>query len=113
MSKLGFFERMLLPHYGDTGQITWAEIRVDREKCTGCSLCVRACPADSIMVEDQKARMKPREGNLLGNPGISQCMGCGDCVALCPSGAITLTAPYRWTRFFRTIDRGDPAPPRI
>lgn len=113
MNKIGIFERLLLPDYGNVKQVTWAAISVDEEKCTGCSLCARACPADSIMVKDKKARMKPVKGSLTGEPGISQCMGCGDCMALCPAGAITIKASYRWTRFFKTINRGEISPPRL
>ncbi len=113
MKRLGIVERFLLPNYGNVKQIAWARITVDTARCTGCGLCVRACPADSIMMAGKKACMKPHSGDLLGDPGISQCMGCGDCAALCPSGAITLSEPYRWTRFFRTIDRGELAPPRL
>ena len=30
-------------------------IRVDLEKCTGCKLCIKACPFDAIKVIDKKA----------------------------------------------------------
>jgi len=113
MKAIGIIERHILPDYGDVKQITWATIAVDAEKCTGCSLCVKTCPADSIMIKNKKAQMKPANGILTREPGISQCMGCGDCTALCPAGAITITGPYRWTKFFKTIDRGELLPPRL
>jgi len=113
MNKIGIIERFLLPDYGNVKQITWAVISIDEEKCKGCSLCLKACPANSIMMSDKKARMKPIRGNLFRDPGISQCMGCGDCTALCPADAISISSSYKWTRFFKTIDRGELSPPRL
>ncbi len=113
MKNIGIIERLFLPDYGNIKQVTWASIEIDPAKCTGCSMCSRACPADSIMMQNKKALMKPASGKLTGEPGISQCMGCGDCSAICPAGAITLKRPYRWTRYFKTIDRGKLTPPRL
>lgn len=113
MKSIGIIERFILPDYGNVKQISWAAITVDPGKCTGCSQCARACPADSIMMLNKKAQMKPVKGKLTDKTGISQCMGCGDCSALCPAGAITLTSSYRWTKFFKTIDRGELLPPRL
>lgn len=113
MNRIGMIERLMLPGYGNIKQVTWASIKIDEQKCMGCSLCVRACPADSIYLYDKKALMKPATGKLAGEPGRSQCMGCGDCTAICPADAIMIETPYRWTKFFRTIDRGESMPPRL
>ncbi len=113
MEKLGFFERLFLPDYRDTGQIAWGDIEIDAAACSGCALCVRACPAKSIRVENKKARMNPHQGSLLGETGINQCMSCGDCVAICPNGAIRIKSSYRWSRYFKTIGRGGLSLPRL
>jgi heterodisulfide reductase subunit A2 len=57
--------------------------------CTGCALCVPACPYQAIQMEE----IKNREGKVLKtaakiNPGL--CQGCGTCVALCRVKAIDL-----------------------
>ena len=113
MKNIKFIERLLLPDYKNVKEITWGTIKVDRDKCTGCSLCIKACPADSILMENKKAHIKPPEGDIISETGVSQCMACGDCTALCPAGAITLISSYRWTKFFRTIDRGELSLPRL
>ena len=113
MNKLGILERLFLPGYNNTKQVTWASIKIDIDRCIGCGMCVRACPADSIRIENKKAAMKPAGGRINSEAGLSQCMGCGDCMALCPAGAIMLDRPYKWTRYFKTIDRGELAPPRL
>jgi ferredoxin len=55
-------------------------IRIDEERCTGCSLCVPNCPEGAIQIIDGKARL------------ISDlfCDGLGACLGHCPEGAITI-----------------------
>lgn len=53
-------------------------IYIDTEKCTGCKLCVSACPYGAIEVVDGKARF------------TDDCTSCGACVGSCKFGAIVL-----------------------
>ena len=53
-------------------------VKIDKEKCTGCSSCVDVCPVDAIKVED-KAIVDEDE-----------CIDCGTCVEECPEEAIEL-----------------------
>ena len=54
-------------------------IKIDREKCNGCGLCVNACHEGAIELVDGKACLV-RE---------NYCDGLGDCLPACPTGAIT------------------------
>ena len=53
--------------------------KVDQEKCTGCGLCVDACPVEAISMNDDKAQVDE-----------ATCTECGLCVDECPNDAITL-----------------------
>ena len=51
--------------------------QIDQEKCTGCGLCVDACPVEAISLDDDKAKV---DGET--------CTECGTCVEECPNEAI-------------------------
>ena len=55
-------------------------IKIDENKCTGCSKCLPACPEGALQIIDGKARL------------ISDlfCDGLGACLGDCPYGAITI-----------------------
>ncbi len=54
-------------------------IRIDREKCNGCGLCVHACHEGAIDLVNGKAMLTQE----------NYCDGLGDCLPACPTGAIT------------------------
>ena len=54
-------------------------IVVNKEKCKGCTLCMKNCPFEAITMENKLA--------VIG----SACTGCGQCVETCPFGAISKT----------------------
>ncbi|MEE9509242.1 MAG: electron transfer flavoprotein subunit alpha [Candidatus Bathyarchaeia archaeon] len=60
-----------------------AEIRVLREKCTGCGLCVASCPFQCISIVEDKAVISV------------DCRLCGICVDVCPVKAIEVEKAER------------------
>ncbi len=51
-------------------------VRLDRDKCIGCTNCVKGCPTQAIRVREGKARIaEPR------------CLDCGECIRICPHHA--------------------------
>lgn len=54
---------------------------VNARKCTGCGLCVTACPYNARKIDEERKVAVVEE---------ALCQGCGVCVALCPNGAAKL-----------------------
>ena len=55
-------------------------VQIDTEKCIGCGLCQKDCPASNIVVENKKAGVIAQD-----------CIMCGHCVAVCPKAAVSMT----------------------
>jgi len=51
---------------------------IDKEKCSGCGLCIQACYFGAISYNEEL-------GVSEVNPVL--CKGCGNCAVICPSGA--------------------------
>ena len=78
-------------------------VKIDQEKCKGCELCVKACPASCLKIMDKKAQVDEE---------LPYCMSCGDCVAICPEGAIKIEQFIEFRKAFKYLDRGPASPPR-
>lgn len=55
-----------------------AGLKINTDKCIGCSKCARLCPTENIIMVDHKAKAK------------DHCTVCYRCVNACPKQAITL-----------------------
>lgn len=51
-------------------------IKVDTEKCIGCTHCMKNCPTEAIRIEDGVATINP-----------IRCVDCGNCLRACPENA--------------------------
>jgi len=56
-------------------------IEIILDKCTGCGLCVKACPFAAINIKNKKAEIE------------ANCTLCGSCVEICKFDAINLERP--------------------
>lgn len=54
------------------------EYSIDKDKCKGCTLCARNCPANAISGEVKSAH----------TIDVNKCIKCGKCIATCRFGAV-------------------------
>ena len=59
-------------------------IGFDKEKCTGCNLCVELCPKEVLAPADRTAKGVPRVVSA------QECCACMTCVGKCPQAAIEI-----------------------
>ncbi len=76
-----------------------------REKCVGCGMCARACPAKCITVKRGKVQ-EGEEGKYAGKTYCAEfkidmlrCIFCGFCEEACPKGAIVLGQEYELAEY--------------
>lgn len=69
-----------LPPEGFRGKLIY-----DKEKCTGCNLCVKVCPANAIefLNENKKIRIY-----------ISRCAFCAQCIDVCPVKVLAMSNEF-------------------
>jgi len=60
-------------------------IRIDRDRCKGCGMCVQNCP-QMVLELSREINLK---GYFFAQPvRRSQCLGCRICAIVCPDVAI-------------------------
>jgi len=105
MGYLKRWERFWITDMWSRGAVLGA-IEVDRDRCIGCGLCVRACPGDSLVLDEHKRPVPNGEVELT-------CAACGACMAICPQEAIRVTRKMELVGMFKTLRRGPLAMPRL
>ena len=61
-------------------------IKIILEKCTGCSLCVKACPFNAISIVEKKGLPAGRQAVI----DLNKCNLCGACIPACKLKAILI-----------------------
>lgn len=59
---------------------------IDKDKCFGCSMCAKQCPAEAISVTDYTAPGKKKPAYEIDK---DKCVKCGACIATCKFKAIS------------------------
>lgn len=91
-------------------------LQMNYDKCTGCGLCERNCPALAITLVSPKGVSEIRARRPLFR--LYECVFCGQCALSCPVKAISFTREYELATYekqgltlyppwFKSEKRGD------
>ena len=57
------------------------KIQYDREKCTGCQLCLKVCPSETIVFKTGEKKIKIY---------LARCTFCSQCNDICPVNCLSM-----------------------
>jgi len=84
-------------------------IKVLREKCIGCSICVNTCPYGAITMVEESHELKGQKtdkADELAYIDETKCTLCGECVGPCPTDAIfigEITSEFKGKTEYRNV----------
>ena len=61
------------------------KIAFNKERCTGCRLCIDVCPTKAIEFIPEEKKVKIF---------VSRCCFCAQCVDICPPGVLSMTDEF-------------------
>ncbi len=84
---------------------------VDKEKCTGCGMCVAACPRNIIEMVPARSDVHILCNSLDRGPAVRAvcsegCIGCGLCARNCPADAIVMENNLAYIDYDKCINCG-------
>ncbi len=95
---------------GSDKKTLYHSVTLDKDKCKGCTACLKRCPTEAIRIRDGKAKIIKE-----------RCIDCGECIKVCPYHAkkavtdsfarledfqynIALPAPALYGQFHNLLD---------
>ncbi len=62
-------------------------VRIDRERCKGCGLCVEFCPCEVLTMSQT---LNNRGNHVVEVTAEDLCTGCRNCALVCPDVAVSV-----------------------
>ena len=64
-----------------------SKIRIEKDKCKGCELCIFYCPLKSLELSSTFNKRGVKSANFKKG---AKCSGCGFCFLICPDSCIQI-----------------------
>ncbi|MDD5449642.1 MAG: 4Fe-4S binding protein [Candidatus Omnitrophica bacterium] len=64
------------------------KIKIDKERCKGCGLCIIQCSKHLIALSGPVNKLGIKTAKTIKAKGSNACSGCGICAIMCPDCAI-------------------------
>ena len=61
------------------------KIQYDKEKCTGCKLCIKVCPSGAIEYKEKEKKIKIY---------LARCTFCSQCNDVCPVNCLSMSNEF-------------------
>lgn len=61
------------------------KVKIDTEKCKGCTYCVMCCPKKILQMSNDLNKKGYIYAKVIDE---KECIGCGNCYKFCPEAAI-------------------------
>ena len=71
------------------------KIALNKDKCTGCRLCINVCPTQAIEFIPEEKKVKIF---------VSRCCFCAQCVDVCPLKALAMTEEFLLANYDKYTD---------
>ena len=71
------------------------KISFNREKCTGCQLCIKVCPTKAIEFIPEEKKVKIF---------VARCCFCAQCNDICPVDALSMTDEFMLSSYDKYAD---------
>lgn len=80
LEKVGEGKAKMIPPI-ETPEGFRGKIQYNREKCTGCKLCIRVCPSGAIEFKEEEKKIKIY---------LARCTFCSQCNDICPVNCLSM-----------------------
>lgn len=77
-------------HHAHVAEHFRGALRFEQEKCIGCKICTRVCPASAITIE----KLPGEEKKFKAIVEMDKCIFCGQCTDSCPKKALHNTGTF-------------------
>ncbi len=64
-----------------------SKVRINKDRCKGCNLCVVYCPKKNLKADDKLSQKGVFAAMIIDE---NNCSGCGLCFMMCPDSAIQI-----------------------